>query len=394
VIGRRAACAGIATLLLSCTRKDEKPKAQPRDPKAPRAHRDDILRFAFVDATTLVSASADAACAWDVASGKQLWRVKLDEPYGPGVTRPGMIPDFDGTKRVVALERAGVAIHRADGGIERIGVSTALGNAVLIGFGPGSVVVMVSGAVVVRRIEDGATIFERSDLGVPHGQSRDRRLLAIQDVKKKKLTIVDVTSGAILGTADVWGERAIFSDDGKSFVVNEGADLRVFDVATGVERLRIPFARNTSDGRNLQAKPEDVKALAFGGGLVVSQHTPSEIATYDAVTGKVTLYPAHPKNKNDGVGFDVTPDTKYAVGMSQDELFWFDLRRSNLFSPRDITPPVPIAERPLVGEPVPLMRLATHLAIAPDGRFVAFGGRDGIFAVDARSMLSDAVRLD
>src|SRR5260221_12296655 len=108
--------------------------------------------------------------------------------------------------------------------------------------------------MVVRRVDDGATLFERPDLGVPSGQSRDRRLLALQDIAKKKVTVVDVSNGKVLGTADVRCDGVVFSDDGREFVVAASGELRVFDVLSGAQRLRIPFSANTSDGSHQQPK--------------------------------------------------------------------------------------------------------------------------------------------
>ena len=420
-IGRRAACAGAAATLLqtiACRRSRATSDGDGGSGSSSssnggsgtrtggntatvKRHREPLLHLAFTDAKTLTSASADAACAWDVKAGRLLWHVPLDRPFSPGETRPGMIPDFDDDARLVAaLERAGVTIHRADGTVQPIGASSALGNGRLIGLGPGgtSLIAAVGDAVVVRRIADGATIFERADLGGVRGRSRDRRLLALQNTKNtaqnKSLAIVDVTTGTVVSSADVSGGAVIFSDDGKDLVLGSDRALLVLDVATGKQRLRIPLPMESSDGRGQQPKPEDFIPLAFAKGTIVAMHTRAELVTFDASTGQRRAFFPAPNSfsvPTGGTSFGITPDARFGVALATDFLYRFDFSRSNLLEPRDITPPLPIGT--LAGS-LPVLRGATHVAIAPDGRSVAFGGSNGVFVLDAESLRNVAARLD
>ena len=415
-IGRRAACAGVVATLLqtvACRRSRATNDRNDRDDGNGRSstgatatvkrHREGLLRLAFADAKTLISASADAACAWDAKAGRLLWHIPLDRPFNPGETRPGMIPDFDDDAKLVAtLERAGVTIHRADGTVQPIGVSSALGNGRLIGLGPAgtSVVAALGNTVVVRRIADGATIFERDDLGGLRGRSRDRRFLALQDTRHtasdKKLHIVDVTTGAVVSSADVSGAggATVFSEDGKDVVVGGDRVLLVVDIPTGKERLRIAMPMETSDGRGQQPRPEDFSPLAFAKGTIVALHTRAELVTFDAANGQKRAFFPAPNTlavPTAGTSFDFSPDARFAVALASDFLYRFDFSRSNLLEPRDITPPLPIGS--FAGSR-PLVRGATHVAIAPDGRSVAFGGSNGVFVLDAESLRNAAVRLD
>jgi outer membrane protein assembly factor BamB len=406
-VGRRAACAGVAATLLQAvacrrsrgTRDDNGSKGT--STATVKRHREPLLHLAFTDAHTLTSASADAACAWDVQAARLLWHVPLDRPFNPGETRPGMIPEFDDdAKLVAALERAGVTIHRADGTVQPIGASSALGNGRLVGLGPGgtSIIAALGDTVVVRRIADGATIFERSDLGGVRGRSRDRRLLALQDTKHtapdRKLHVVDVTTGSVLSSIDVIGGGVLFSDDGKDLVLGVDRSLVVFDVATGKKRLDIPLPMETSDGTGQQPKPEDFAPLAFAKGTIVAQHTRAELVTFDAATGQRRAFFPAPNtigSPTGGTSIDVTADARFAAALAADFLYRFDFSRSNLLEPRDITPPLPIGT---LAASLPILRGTTHVAIAPDGRWVAFGGSNGVFALDAESIRHVATRLD
>jgi len=374
------------------------PPSRAPDVSAPeRAHRRPIERLVFADATTLISSSADAACVWDVARRRVLFRVPVAWPMGSMAGTNAADVDVP-SKRLACGERGGVVIKTLDGRDVPVGGSTVL-EGTLVGLGQRgeSVITRLGATVVVRRLDDGRVLFSRADLGQASARSlsRDRRLAALQDQTKKRVTVVDVGTGDVVSTMDVLGNHPRFSEDDKAMVIEVAGALHVHDVSTGKERLRIPMPMESSDGRGQQPRPEDVTPLALARGMIVATHTPYELVTFDASTGqRKAFFPAPTLIHDPGTRIEATPDASTVVTVSSERLYRFDLDRSNLLSPHDITPPVPFAKRPLVGAAQSLTLGATTLAVAPDGRFVAFAGSQGLWIVDARSLRNEATLLD
>lgn len=391
LLGRRAAChalGGLALGALGCKRRD----GAGARPAPERAHRHTIERLDFGDATTLFSASADAMCVWDARHREAISRTPLESWTGSLVGRNAADVDF-ASKRFAWGERGRVHVKTLPGAASSS--ATAAFDGELVGLGPrGETVVLTRGPeVLVVRVADGATLFARGGLWPASVRARDRARFAFRDRSADKTTIVDAGSGAVVSAIDALGAHPIFSEDGKELLSVRNGALCVHDVATGEERLRIPQPMESSDGRGQQPKPDDVRPIALARGTIVGTHTPNELVTFDAHTGRRKAF--FPAPTGIGVpGIAVTPDASIAIAISTDKLYRFDLDRSNLLSPHDITPPVPLAQRPAIGAALPLMRGAEHVAVAPDGRWVAFAGLQGLWVLDATSLRNEAVRLD
>jgi hypothetical protein len=267
----------------------------------------------------------------------------------------------------------------------------------LLSLGPAGEVVAVAtrDAFAIRRVSDGAPLFESRDASW-RAISPDRRFFAAQlRAAPYTTTVREVETGRLVATLDVPADGHRFSQDGEELVTSSNGAFDVFVVRTGKRRCSIPMVRESSDGRGQAVRAEHVGPLAASSGVLVATHTPNELMTIATnACARKTLFPAPTLIFDPGTRIAVTPDASIATVVTSEKLYRFELGESNLRNPHDVTPPVPLSRRQAFGEAKSLTLGPTALATTAEGRWVAFAGHFGLFALDATTLRNEAVHLD